>query len=473
MKSLTISLARKALPNPLLELWDRCRNSSARAKSFTRFLSTSFASRGVSIVCQLIQVPVVLNGIGAEGFGYWMTLNSINYMMNFADLGLGMGLQNKLADAFAKEKNAEARVLFGSTFVVLLGIGCLLATLAGGVLLMLDLPSLFRLEDPAVSSNATAAAAISLSMFCLGLPLGLGQRLAYSRQLGWWHNTSQAAASIVTLLFLLAATYFQFGFLWFFIFGVLPTVAINGLLLLGLCHKLNWNDWLAFRPDFRAVKGVLSLGGHFSVQQVLNAVLYAVPPIVISSALGATAVTPFKLVQRMFNVFAVGQNAMMLALWPMYSEAHAKGEFDWIRKTLRKSLWGTLGIAILPMAIGAVFARPVIELWVGQETPMPSHALVWLLFLWNGCQFLQQVFWFLLAGVSEIKRLTWYSLAAAIACLLAMSGLVQIYGPEGVVAGLLLGYVPFLLGTSVLQSFSYLRAAERLPAAKSTSESTH
>ena len=161
------------------------RNRSRRWKGFTAFFSTSFAARGVSITCQTLQIPIALHALGVEGFGYWMTLTSINYMMNFADLGLGMGLQNKLADAFARDKMAEAKALFGNTFCALCGIGLCLALLGGGVIWLIDFPSAFHLHDPYVIKDAGAAAFISLIAVCVGMPLGLDLRIAYSRQLGW------------------------------------------------------------------------------------------------------------------------------------------------------------------------------------------------------------------------------------------------------------------------------------------------
>ena len=450
-----------SIANIIAQIVGKFTKSSVRVKSFAAFLSTSFASRAVTIACQTIQVPIVLKGIGPEAFGYWMTLTSINYMMNFADFGLGMGLQNKLADAFAKDQKTEARTLFGSTFVALLAIGLILGILAGGALLFIDFPTLFQLKDIEVRAHAGEAAAISLSMLCLGLPLGLGQRLAYSKQLGWWHNASQAISAIVTLACLTAATYLQWDFLTYFIAGILPTVIINAALVLALCSYLGWKKISQFSIKFSAVRSVLSLGAHFSIQQILNTVLYALPAIIISSSLGATAVTPFNLVQRLFNLFAVAQNSFMLALWPMYSEAHAKNEFGWIRKTLRKSCVATLATAIGPMILGAIFATPIINLWVGNEAPVASTALIWLLFFWNAAQFLQQPFWFLLAGVSEINRLTWYSLGAAVLCLTSMFLLVRPFGAEGVVAGLLIGYVPLLLGSAIAHTFLYLKEAER------------
>jgi len=61
---------------------------------FVTFFATSLAARGVGIVCQLLQVPLVVAALGSEAFGLWMTMTSVTNLMQFADFGLGIGAQS-------------------------------------------------------------------------------------------------------------------------------------------------------------------------------------------------------------------------------------------------------------------------------------------------------------------------------------------------------------------------------------------
>jgi O-antigen/teichoic acid export membrane protein len=359
---------------------------------------------------------------------------------------------------------AEAKALFGNTFCALCGIGLCLAFVGGGAMTFINFPAVFHLHDPRVIKDAAAAALISWFSVCVGMPLGLDLRIAYSRQLGWWHNTAQASSAAVTLACVAIAARLHVGFLAFIIVTLAPFLLINCILTHLLCRNLGWTNWRGFKIERRVVTNVLSLGAHFSVQQVLSTVLYASPPIIISAALGAAAVTPYNLLQRLFNLFSVPQNAFMLGLWPIYSEAQAKGEMVWIRRTLWRSFFAALAISVIPLAGGAFFAKPIIHLWVGRDAPFPSLAFVWLLFAWNACQFIQQPFWYMLAGVSQINRLTTLSFLAAVVCFVSMTVLVHPMGTEGVIIGLLSGYVPFLLIGSVCHAIAYFRTFDELPA---------
>ncbi len=447
MKALLLSLIQRLL-------------SSGRGKSFGLFFLTSLASRGVGIVCQLLQVPIALSVLGPEAFGLWMTLNSVIYLINFADLGVGIGVQNRIAEAFSLEDRREARVLFNSAFAFLSGVALLLALGLIPLSLALDPTPIFGLGDRGVISQAPLAMAVMAISFCANFPLGLAQRLAYGLQKGWMHNASQALGNVAGLAALFVAARMNASLGVIVLAATIPTVLANAALLATLLRPLGWLTFRGFACQLGVLKELLGLGALFSVQQVLSTVVYSLPAIIISSSLGAAAVTPFNLCQRLFNLFAVVQNAFMLPLWPAYSEAKARGEFGWIRRTLLRSILACGGLTILPMILGAAFAPWILKVWVGDVAAgtLPSPLLIWLLCGWNALLFLQQTFGFLLAGVSEVRRLTLYSVANALVAVPLMIWWSGSMAQAGVVLGLIVAFLPFNMLGSVLETARYFRA---------------
>jgi len=438
-------------------------NRRGLPRALVMFFATSLAARGIGIACQLLQVPLVIGLLGPEAFGFWMTLTSLTALVQFADLGLGIGAQNRLAEHFAHHEFAKARALFGSVFVCLAGVG--LALGAGLALLLprLDLAHLFHLQDAATTMHAPGAALAVCWFFCAGLPFGLAQRLAFAQQEGWMHNAAQAVGSVVSL----AAVAWGVHARWNLI-GLVA--AVQGAVLLGnallLAVQLTRLRWLSFRRfTFRPalVRGLLGLGALFSVQQVLSTVLFSLPQVIISAQFGAAAVTPYNLVQRLFNLFAVVQNAFLLPLWPAWSQARALGEFAWMRSTLRHSVKATVLGCVLPMMLGACFVPQIIRLWTGANGVQPSVTLVWLLCTWNTLTFLQQPYLYLLVAVSEVRRTTVFCALSALSSIALMHALARPLGPEGVVLGLILGSLPFNFAGNVLAARRYLRTASELP----------
>ena len=56
-----------------------------------RAAGASAVGRMVSVLCALAQVPLALHCLGQEGFGLWITLTGAVSLLNFADMGMGLG----------------------------------------------------------------------------------------------------------------------------------------------------------------------------------------------------------------------------------------------------------------------------------------------------------------------------------------------------------------------------------------------
>lgn len=446
------------------------------------FFVTSIASRGVGVACQLLQVPIVVKSLGAEAFGLWMTFVTLSGLVIFADFGLGIGVQNRLAELFAhdtRRDRAQARAFFGSAFLFLCAIGVLLAIACHLINGRLDHARLFDLRDPAVVSAAPLAALVTALSFCAGFPLGLAQRLAYARQQGWACNLAQAGGSIVSLVAVAVACQLGWGLVAIVVAGQGSLFLANLVLLIGQLGRLRWLAVWRYRLRPALVRQLVGIGACFGALQVLNTILFTLPQIIISTQLGAAAVTPFNLLQRLYNLFSVVQNAFMLPLWPAYAKAKARREFDWMRSTLRRSFLATVAFSVTPMLVGAACAPWIIRIWVGHEVEGLTWTLVLCLCAWNALVLLQQPYSFLLSGVSEIRRTTVYSIVSAVVALVLMYALVKPLGAAGVALGLVLGFFPFAFLGTVSETRRYLRAPEpsassplRNPAATATASVT-
>lgn len=440
-------------------LWRKIHGKFARPpRELAMFFVTSVGGRGVGIVCQLLQVPLVVKALGAEAFGLWMAMTSVANVVAFADLGMGIGVQNRLAELFAHRRHDEARRVFGSAFLFLAGIAAVLAGIFALAVSYLDFSAAFNLHDPETIKAAPQAALVVGLAFCAGFPAGLAQRLAFARQEGWMFNLSQALGNMLALALVAVVANKGWGLAAMAGAAQAALLAGNSALLAVQLKQLRWFSWrVPF--EWAAVRGLLQVGAYFSVQQILNTVLFSLPQIVISTCLGAAAVAPYNILQRIFNLFAVVQNAFMLPLWPAYSQARVRGEFVWMKKTLRRSFQATVLFSVAPMIAGACFAPRIVGLWVGREVAGVTPLLTGLLCLWNAAVFLQQPFSFLLAGVSEIRRTTYYSTVSAVLSAALMFLLARPLGAPGVIAGLLLGYLPFNFLGSLLETRRYLRTA--------------
>src|SRR5690349_17928309 len=74
-----------------------------RAKErLRRVLLTALVSafaQAVNMLTMLVSIPLTLNYLGVERYGLWIVISSLITILGFADLGLGNGLLNAIADA--------------------------------------------------------------------------------------------------------------------------------------------------------------------------------------------------------------------------------------------------------------------------------------------------------------------------------------------------------------------------------------
>src|SRR5450432_1197274 len=138
-------------------------------------LSDGF-SRALAAVANLIQVPIALNYLGREGFGLWVVLVGSVQMFGFADLGMALGLQNEVSDAYGRDDMQAVRNLFVTGVKLLAIVSLGVVALFFALTFAVDWADLFKVQATNLRNSMSFAASIAVGGFCLGLPLIAGAR---------------------------------------------------------------------------------------------------------------------------------------------------------------------------------------------------------------------------------------------------------------------------------------------------------
>lgn len=97
----------KKLNSFISDFLTRGHQRSVRAK---KNIALSFLLKAVNILIQLLFVPLLLGYLSPVKYGIWITVGSVINWFYFFDIGLGNGLRNKLAEAFAKDKRISENI---------------------------------------------------------------------------------------------------------------------------------------------------------------------------------------------------------------------------------------------------------------------------------------------------------------------------------------------------------------------------
>jgi O-antigen/teichoic acid export membrane protein len=260
----------------------------------------------------------------------------------------------------------------------------------------------------------------------------------------------------------------------FFILTFAGGTAVNLIFLFYILRRLGWLR--IRRQDFHLpyLRELSGLGIYFFFQQIASMVLLTSPPLILSATLGAAAVTPFNLTQRVLNLFMVVTNAVLVPTGPAYAEAKAQSDWAWIWKTLVRSALVVLVAAVIPMLLVAPFLPKAIHWWT-RGAELPSISLVWWLVIWNAVLVLEQPVGYFLAGISKVRRAMIHSILTTIAAPVAIVTLIPRLGINALPLGLIIGFVPFILFGNVAETLVILREAlnrQRVPAGRGSGNSS-
>lgn len=385
-------------------------------KSRTRIvglnISLTFLYRALATIFSLLLVPLMIDYLGVESYGIWVTLLSVMTWISVFNTGLGNGLRNKIAESLAVDDIERARVYLSTGLAVLCLVSLLIFLILISVAPFLELTRIFN-TDSLTNSELLRVVLIVGFFFVLNNVLILNQyvHLAYQR------------AALATLI-LLFTNFFAVVFI-FFLIRYTP----GNLLYLGICYGLSMvlanlalisysfkkhNEILPSLKFFRLdkIREIAHLGGKFFAINIAAIIMFTTDSIIITQVLGPAEVTPYNVVYKLFSVMLIGQSILLTPLWSAYTDAFLKGDYEWIKDILRKLI-----LLMAPMIIGVilliVFARDIINIWVGREIIYPSMLEVFMgvytvILYWNN------VYAYFVSGAGKIDLHMYSSIIAGL-----------------------------------------------------------
>ena len=390
---------------------DRARERHRRV-AYT--IAASILAGAISLGTTLITMRLTLSYLGTERFGLWMTISTLQAFLVLADLGVGNGLLNAVAEANGKSDTTMLRKYIDSG-MLLLGLisGFILLLLACGYQVV-PFGQFLNLHSPLALSEVKPAIAVFTVCFAIDLFLGLVQRVQLGLQLGFLIKLWQIAGSALGLAGVLAAMRLRAG---------LP-VLVLALCGAPLIAKL-LNGYLFFgrmRPDLRPTFKLASWSAMrqigrpaflFFVLQAAVGLAYQSDNLIISHVLTPEAVTQYSVPQRLFSLISLIIATLTWPLWPAYGDAVARGDGQWVKRTLFRSLIGVVGLAALMAGALVLLGPKLIHIWVGNKVH-PSLVLLMGFACWAVVDAGGNAIAMFLNGTSVVKAQT------IIACIFAV-----------------------------------------------------
>lgn len=362
--------------------------TTARGRSSERYRRAaltalaSMVAKGASGLTLIVSIPLTLHYLGPEEFGLWVMIASFRGLLQFADLGVGNGLLNAISEASGREDSDSACRCVSSAFFTLLGIAVLVVAVFALLYPLVPWARVFNLHSEGAIREAGPTAFAFVVVLVLNLPLDTVQRVQMGYQQGYLTLLWKAAGSIMSLGGLLLAIHARSGLVWLVLGvsgGQLLSVLLNWIAEFGVSSPWlvpRWSRW-----NSTCAWNILGTGILFLILQLVCSVAFASDNLIIAQELGPQAVAQYAVPAGLFMSLGAGAAMFLTPLWPAYGEALARGDIEWVRRTLVRSLYLTLLMVGLP-AVALVFGgKAVVRLWVGPEI-QPSFVLLLGMGVW-------------------------------------------------------------------------------------------
>ena len=400
--------------------------------------------RGSTVVVGLVTVPLTIQYLGPSRFGIWMVLSSYVGFLQYADLGIGVGLQNQLAESIANDEKQKAKQTVSSAICLGMFIFALVSAIAVFLLPLVPSESIVLVDDPSVESEVIPAAQLILIASGYGVLSGFYQRIFNALQRGYIQSLLVSIGNLVGLLCIWLSIQFDLG-----LNGIVVSFLLGRLVLLqiGILYYVLVRD-LRPSPRYVSLAKIVDLAKTAwpaFLTQVSALLILACPAIVIGQRCGSEAVVEFSIVQKILSILGAYYVANVLALWPAYTDAKARHDIDWVKKTYRASQKRCLKVQIIASIAMLLLGPFVIKYWTKGEIPSTDITLIAVTCLWFSFHLFSMSSGMLLNGFSELKKQAIYGPIIGIAAIAIAFLVPREWGAIGIVS-------VFILAGSLVRS---------------------
>ncbi len=361
-----------------------------RSKMLRANIVWSMILKVIGLATSLLLVPITLDYLDSETYGIWLTISSILYWFAFFDVGLSNGMRNYLAKSIANGDYSAGKSYVSTTLIILSAIAAIIGLISIVPLRLFDFQDVFNttiVDHVQLRQVMIVAILFTLALFVVrtfGMIYVALQKYAVN-------DAINVAGHLLALVIIYCLTKTTTGHLMYVVL-VLTATPVTVYLLAAIPL---FRQYPQLRPSFKsynssAVRDVVGKGlGFFVIQMTSCLVIFGGSNIIITQYCGPESVTIYNIAYKYFNVLTIGYTILLAPMWSAYTEAYAKGDTDWIRKTFRRALYA-FGLLVIGGAIMLAVSQVVYHLWIGDSVHIPfsiSFAVILyvLAFNFNNC----------------------------------------------------------------------------------------
>lgn len=376
---------------------------SARTIMAKKNIFAMFIIKGLNISINLLMVPLLINALNPEKYGVWLTISSIVTLLSFFDVGIGHGLRNKLTETIAKNDIVLARTYI-STAYIFLGF---FITIFISLYLSIDrfINWINLLNAPyQLANEINLLMKFVIILFCLNLFFKLITSIMYAFQIPAFANLVILLGQTLTLVVIVLMLQFGVNTNLFNLGVVLMSSPV--LVLVTFTVVLFRGKYKRFSPKLsmfnkKLFNNIFVLGISFFLVQITSVLIFQTNNLVTAHLLGPEMVTEYNIAYKYLGLTTMAFSIITTPFWSATTDAFAKNDFDWIKKSVRtlNKIWilfSVLGIVLL------FSSKFVYKIWLGEAISADFYILIPML-IYNIIQMRWFLYGSILNGMGKIR----------------------------------------------------------------------
>ena len=428
-----------------MDISDETTNTD-RSKSIKRHVILGYIYKAFSVGANFMLFPLTINYLDKTQYGIWVTLLSIMTWINFFDVGLGLGMRNKVAEALSFNDSKSAQSYISTGYIVIFCIACLLMLGITVFMPFINFNKLFNTDY--IKNNELCSLVILSASFVVGnFVLSLINQIFYAHQKASLAGLLQLVSNCLSLIFVyLLITFTKPSLIYFALsYGCATFISYLAFTIFFFYNNQEIIPQLRYF-DISKIKDIGNLGISFFVLQIACLILFASSNILITQLLGPEHVQAYDVAFKIFSLITMAYTILVTPLWSAYTDAYSKNDIAWIKGIIKK-----LNILMIPICIVtfcvAKFSAQITRLWLGIDIEFPEYLIELMgvyvvVFTWSN------IYAYFLNGISKVKLQTYCAVLGAILDIPLTIYFVKYLGMGS--TGIILGIICVSLPTAII-----------------------
>lgn len=339
-------------------------NETNKKKNIANNMIISGICKPISMLISYLYVPIILSYLGVEKYGVWSTILTILSWIGYCDIGIGNGLRNKLTESLSnKDYNARRLVssAYGFSAFIMISVAVVLTFVTAHV----DWNRVFGVQYP--NNELVRVISVSINLIAISFILSTCKNILYSLQKAADVSVIEMVVQLVNLIGVLIARRMTQGslFLIALIYGM-SLIIVNGVASIWLFARNGELKPSIKFVDIATGKSITNLGIQFFIIQICSLVLFSTDSLIISILYGASDVTPYNTVNRLFSFIIGIYTALLAPIWSAVTKAKIEKKYKDLDILVKRLVTIMIPFALVTVIIGGGF-RTVARFWLGQE----------------------------------------------------------------------------------------------------------